>query len=219
VPPHPTTAGEILIISTPFAAWFVVSTAAPEAAVTTLLAVLIVSAVLAVAVLAWFAMAYNGLVRRRNAVANAWSQVDVQLKRRYDLIPNLVETARGYAAHERPTFEAVIAARNAAFAAQGPAEQAKAENALTGTLRSLFALAESYPQLQASRTFADLQAELSDTENRIAYARQYYNDSVQTYNTKIQTFPSNIFAGMFNFTAREYFESDDEARGTVKVEF
>jgi LemA protein len=187
--------------------------------VTTLLAVLIVSAVLAVAVLAWFAMAYNGLVRRRNAVANAWSQVDVQLKRRYDLIPNLVETARGYAAHERPTFEAVIAARNAAFAAQGPAEQAKAENALTGTLRSLFALAESYPQLQASRTFADLQAELSDTENRIAYARQYYNDAVLTYNNAVQTVPTTIVAGMAGFAPREHFAAPDEERRPTQVRF
>jgi LemA protein len=162
---------------------------------------------------------YNGLVRLKNRVDGAWAQIDVQLKRRYDLIPNLVETVKGYAAHERETLEAVIQARNSAVAASGPHEQAQSENILTGALRQLFALSEAYPDLKANTNFLALQEELTGTEGRIAYARQYYNDSVLSYNTKIQTFPANIFAGMFNFTAREYFEADDESRGNVKVEF
>jgi LemA protein len=162
---------------------------------------------------------YNGLVRRKNRVDGAWAQIDVQLKRRYDLIPNLVETVKGYASHERETLEAVIQARNAAVSASGPAEQAQNENILTGALRNLFALSEAYPDLKANTNFLALQEELTGTEGRIAYARQYYNDSVLSYNTKIQTFPANIFAGMFHFTAREYFEADDESRGNVKVQF
>jgi LemA protein len=162
---------------------------------------------------------YNGLVRLKNRVDGAWAQIDVQLKRRYDLIPNLVETVKGYAAHERETLEAVIQARNSAVSASGPAEQAQSENILTGALRNLFALSEAYPDLKANTNFLALQEELTGTEGRIAYARQYYNDSVQSYNTKIQTFPANIFAGMFNFGVREYFEADDESRGNVKVEF
>ena len=162
---------------------------------------------------------YNRLVRQRNGVDNAWAQIDVQLKRRYDLIPNLVETVKGYARHERQTFESVTAARTAAIAAHGPAEQAKAENALTAALRSMFAVAESYPQLQASRNFAELQNELSDSENRIAYARQYYNDSVLTYNNAVQTVPTNIVAGIGGFTPRESFEAPDEERRPVQVRF
>jgi LemA protein len=162
---------------------------------------------------------YNGLVRLKNRVDGAWAQIDVQLKRRYDLIPNLVETVKGYASHERETLEAVIQARNSAVSASGPAEQAQSENVLTGALRNLFALSEAYPDLKANQNFLALQEELTGTEGRIAYARQYYNDSVLSYNTKTQTFPANIFAGMFNFTIREYFEADDESRGNVKVEF
>ncbi len=162
---------------------------------------------------------YNGLVKLRNAVDGAWAQIDVQLKRRYDLIPNLVETVKGYAAHERETLEAVIAARNMAVAAKGPGEQAAADNVLTGTLKSLFALSEAYPDLKANQNFLALQEELTGTEGRIAYARQYYNDIVQRYNTKIQTFPQAIFAAMFRFTAREYFEAEPESRGNVKVQF
>lgn len=162
---------------------------------------------------------YNRLVRLRNRVDNAWSQIEVQLKRRYDLVPNLVETVRGYATHERQTFDSVTAARAAAVAAQGPAEQAKAENALSATLRSLFAVSEAYPQLQASRNFADLAAELSDTENRIAYSRQYYNDAVLTYNNSVQTVPTNIVAGIGGFTPRESFEAPDEERRPVQVRF
>jgi len=187
--------------------------------VSTLVVVLVVTVVVAVAVLGWIVATYNGLVRRRNGVTNAWSQIEVQLKRRYDLVPNLVETVRGYATHERQTFDSVTAARAAAVAAQGPAEQAKAENALSATLRSLFAVSEAYPQLQASRNFADLQAELSDTENRIAYARQYYNDAVLTYNNSVQTVPTNIVAGIGGFTPRESFEAPDEERRPVQVRF
>ena len=166
--------------------------------------------------------AYNGLVRSRNQVDNAWSQIDVQLKRRYDLIPNLVETVKGYAAHEKSTFEAVTAARaNAIQAQQGgsPAEQAQAENALSGTLKSLFAVAEAYPDLKANQNFLNLQEELTSTEDRIAYARQFYNDSVLGYNNRIQSFPGNLLAGAFNFDKREYFEGDPEATGPVKVQF
>jgi LemA protein len=162
---------------------------------------------------------YNGLVRLRNRVEGAWAQIDVQLKRRYDLIPNLVETVKGYAAHERETLEAVIQARNVAVSASGPAEQAQSENVLTGALRQLFALSEAYPDLKANQNFLALQEELTGTEGRIAYARQYYNDAVQTYNTKLQTFPSNIFANLFKFTEREYFEADEESRGNVAVQF
>jgi len=162
---------------------------------------------------------YNGLVKLRNAVDGAWAQIDVQLKRRYDLIPNLVETVKGYAAHERETLEAVITARNAAMAAKGPGDQATADNMLTGTLKSLFALSEAYPDLKANQNFLALQEELTGTEGRIAYARQYYNDIVQRYNTKIQTFPSAILAGMFGYKAREYFEAEPESQGNVKVQF
>jgi LemA protein len=162
---------------------------------------------------------YNGLVRQRNRIDNAWSQIDVQLKRRYDLIPNLVETVKGYAAHERQTLEAVTQARANAINAQGPAEQAQAENVLSGALKSLFAVSEAYPDLKANQNFLNLQEELTSTEDRIAYARQFYNDSVLSYNNGIQTFPRTIIAGMFNFEKREYFEGDPEATGPVKVEF
>jgi LemA protein len=162
---------------------------------------------------------YNRLVRERNGVDNAWAQIDVQLKRRYDLIPNLVQTVKGYATHERHTFESVTAARAAAITAQGPAEQAKAENALTAALRSLFAVAEAYPQLQASRNFSELQAELADTENRIAYSRQYYNDAVLTYNSSVQSVPTNIVAGAFGFDVRDFFAAPETERGPVRVEF
>ncbi len=162
---------------------------------------------------------YNGLVTLRNKIENAWAQIDVQLKRRYDLIPNLVETVKGYAAHERETLEAVIQARNMAMAASGPHDQAEAENMITGALKSVFALSEAYPDLKANQNFLNLQEELSGTEGRIAYARQYYNDSVVRYNTKIQTFPANTIASQFKFTEREYFEADDDARGPVDVDF
>lgn len=162
---------------------------------------------------------YNGLVRRRNRIENAWSQIGVQLQRRYDLIPNLVETVKGYAGHERGVLESVTQARAAAINAEGPVDQAKAENMITGALKSLFAVAEAYPDLKANENFAQLQEELSSTEGRIAYARQFYNDSVQSYNTKIQTVPANLIAGPFGFREREYFEADDDSRGPVRVDF
>lgn len=162
---------------------------------------------------------YNGLVGSRNRVDNAWSQVDVQLKRRYDLIPNLVETVKGYASHERETFERVTQARAGAASAQGPAEQAQAENFLTSALRQLFAVAEDYPELRASENFQNLQEELSETEDKIAVSRQIYNDTVLTYNNKVQQVPTNIVAGMFNFDAREFFEAGEEVDEAPAVEF
>jgi len=167
----------------------------------------------------YLVITYNGLVSLRNKIENAWAQIDVQLKRRYDLIPNLVETVKGYAAHERQTLEAVIQARNVALNAQGPHDQAEAENLISGALKSVFALAEAYPDLKANQNFLNLQEELSGTEGRIAYARQYYNDSVFRYNTKIQSFPANLVASRFRFTEREYFEADGDARRPVAVDF
>ena len=164
-------------------------------------------------------VSYNGLVSLRNRIENAWAQIDVQLKRRYDLIPNLVETVKGYAAHERETLDAVIQARNAGMNAQGPHDQAAAENQITGALKSLFALSEAYPDLKANQNFSQLQEELTGTEGRIAYARQFYNDTVYRYNTKVQSFPANVLAGMFRFQEREYFQADDESRGPTQVSF
>ncbi len=164
--------------------------------------------------------AYNGLVRSRNQVENAWSQIDVQLKRRLDLIPNLVETVKGYAAHERETLAAVVAARNAALAAPDtPRAQANADDVLTGALRQLFALSEAYPDLKANQNFLALQEELTATEGRVAYARQFYNDSVLTYDNKLESFPTVVLAKMFNFEPREYFEADEQARTVPTVEF
>jgi LemA protein len=179
----------------------------------------IVVIVIVVLIVLVFVVGYNGLVRLRNRIDNAWSQIGVQLERRHDLIPNLIETVKGYAAHERGTFEAVVSARNAAMQAQGPEQQAQAENVLTGALKSLFALAEAYPDLKANQNFLSLQEELTSTEDRIAYARQFYNDSVVKYNTKIQSIPSNIIAGMFSFSPREYFKAEDGATEVPKVEF
>ncbi|MBN1296780.1 LemA family protein [bacterium] len=168
----------------------------------------------------WVFGMYNGLVRLRNAVKNAWSQIDVQLKRRHDLIPNLVETVKGYAAHEKDTLERVIAARNFAVTASGPAEAGKAEGALTGALKSLFAVAEAYPDLKANQNFLALQEELTSTENRIAFSRQAYNDAVMQYNNKTEMVPTNIIAGMFNFKPSEFFEIEiPEERQTPKVSF
>ena len=164
-------------------------------------------------------ISYNGLVGLRNRIENAWAQIDVQLTRRYDLIPNLVETVKGYASHERETLDAVIEARNAGMNAAGPHEQAEAENQITGALKSLFALSEAYPDLKANQNFAQLQEELTGTEGRIAYARQFYNDTVYRYNTKIQSFPANVLAGAFRFSEREYFQADDESRGPTQVSF
>jgi LemA protein len=181
-------------------------------------AILIVLAVVIVVLIA-SVFSYNGLVRRRNQVDNAWSQIDVQLKRRHDLIPDLVETVKDYAIHELGTLDAVTEVRARAIQAQGPAEQASAESALTGALKSLFAVAESYPNLQASQNFLELQQELSVTEDRAAYARQYYNDAVLTYNNAVTTVPQSIFAAIFKFRPREYFQAGGEARGPVRVRF
>jgi LemA protein len=180
---------------------------------------LIIILVIVVLVGLYAVFSYNGLVSLRNRIENAWAQIDVQLKRRYDLIPNLVETVKGYASHERETLDAVIQARNAGMNASGPHDQAEAENQITGALKSLFALSEAYPDLKANQNFAQLQEELTGTEGRIAYARQFYNDTVYRYNTKIQSFPSNVLANAFRFSEREYFEADDESRGPTQVQF
>lgn len=179
----------------------------------------IILAVVAVVVL-WGIATYNGLVRSRNQVDNAWSQIDVQLKRRLDLVPNLVETVKGYAAHERAALEAVVAARSSSLAAgPTPHEQAAADNQLTGALRQLFALAEAYPDLKANQGFLSLQEELSNTESRIAYARQFYSDSVLAYNNAIQAVPGVVVARLFGFASREYFEAEDAARTAPTVSF
>ncbi len=178
---------------------------------------IVIVVVVLVGIYVW--VTYNGLVALRNRIENSWAQIDVQLRRRYDLIPNLVETVKGYAAHERETLEAVIQARNAAMAASGTQEQAAAENMITGALRQLFALQEAYPDLKANQNFLALQEELTGTEGRIAYARQFFNDMVLKFNTKLQTFPANLIARRFGFTAREYFEVEAEARGPVQVDF
>ena len=174
---------------------------------------------LVVFVLALIAL-YNRFVTLRNRIENAWHQIDVQLRRRYDLIPNLVETVKGYAAHERGTFEAVTQARAAAINAQTVKEHAQAENMLSSTLKSLFAVAEAYPELKANQNFLALQEELTGTEGKIAFARQFYNDEVMAFNTAIQHFPGNLIAGIFQFTPREYWEIDEAAaREPVKVKF
>ena len=178
-----------------------------------LLIIIIVIAVMAIGI-------YNSLIQLRNRCENSWAQVDVQLKRRYDLIPNLVETVKGYAKHEKEVFQKVTEARTSAINAGSVKDQGLAENQLTGALKSLFAVAESYPDLKANQNFLMLQEELAGTESKIAYARQFYNDTVMKFNTKQQVFPANIIAGMFGFKEREYFELEEpEAREAVKVEF
>jgi len=163
---------------------------------------------------------YNGLIQLRNRCDNSWAQVDVQLRRRYDLIPNLVETVKGYAQHEKETFQKVTEARAQAINAGNVQEQGQAENMLSGALKSLFAVSESYPELKANQNFMMLQEELAGTESKIAYARQFYNDTVMKFNTKQQVFPSNIIANMFNFQEKEYFEIEEpEAKEPVKVKF
>jgi LemA protein len=181
---------------------------------------LIIVIIVVVILVGYVIVAYNGLVRAKNQIENAWSQIDVQLKRRIDLIPNLVETVKGYAAHERETLEAVVAARNAAIAAPDtPPAQAEADNVLSGALRQLFALGEAYPDLKANQNFLALQEELTATEGRVAYARQFYNDSVLTYDNKLESFPTVIIAKTFNFEPKEYFEAEDQARVAPTVEF
>jgi len=181
-----------------------------------LIVILVVLALLVI----YLIVAYNGLIRRRNQIENAWSQIDVQLKRRLDLIPNLVETVKGYAAHERETLDAVIKARNAAIAAPDtPEAQSAAQGQISGALRQLFALGEAYPDLKANQNFLALQEELTATEGRVAYARQFYNDSVLAYNNKLQQFPTVFYARALNFEKREYFEADEAARSVPTVEF
>ncbi len=170
-------------------------------------------------VVLWLIMTYNSLVVLRNRIGNAWSQIDVQLRRRYDLIPNLLETVKGYAAHEKDVFERVTQARANAIAAGSVGEQGKAENMLTQALRSVFAVAENYPQLRATENFQKLQEELSGTESKIAFARQFYNDTVLRYNNARQTFPAALIANQFGFGPREYFEMEEAAREPVKVKF
>ncbi len=172
--------------------------------------------ILAVIVIA----AYNSLVRKRMAVHNAWSQIDVQLKRRHDLIPNLVETVKGYASHEKETLENVIQARQQAVDARGPAQSAAAENFLGGALRQLFALSEAYPDLKANTNFQQLSEELTSTENKISFARQHYNNCVEVFNEAIQVFPNVLFAGMLGFKAEEFYELEDEkAKSAPEVKF
>ena len=186
-----------------------------------MIAIIIIVVIVVLAAL-FFMFAYNSLVKSRNRVDQAWSQIGVQLNRRHDLIPNLIETVKGYAAHERQTLEAVINARNNAVQVQqqaGPQQQAQAENILTGALRQLFALSEAYPDLKANQNFLNLQEELTSTEDRISYARQFYNDSVENYNNDIQTFPRNLLAGMFNFQARQFFEAPEGAAEVPRVQF
>jgi LemA protein len=175
---------------------------------------IVVGAVLILALLA--VGTYNGLINRKIETENAWSQIDVQLKRRYDLIPNLVETVKGYASHEKDTLEKVVQARNMAMSAKGVAEQAAAENMLSGALKSLFAVTEAYPDLKANQNFLGLQEELTATENRIGFARQHYNDSVSQYNSAIMRFPSNILAGMFGFRPADFFQLDGAEAAAVR---
>ena len=179
---------------------------------------LAIGAVIVLLVL-FFVLVYNSLVTMRMRIDNAWSQIDVQLKKRYDLIPNLVETVKGYTKHEKTVFESVTKARANALGAQTVSEKAKAEGQLSQALKSIFAVAEAYPTLQASANFKMLQEELSGIESKIAYARQFYNDSVMSYNTSIQTVPTNIVAGMFGFIARDFFKAEEGERENVKVQF
>jgi LemA protein len=178
---------------------------------------IIVIVVLIVAAILYVVATFNGLIRLQQRADEGFSDIDVQLKRRHDLIPNLVETVKGYAAHERQTLENVTAARAAAVSATGPQAQAQAENQLTGALRQLFAVAENYPDLKASANFLALQEELTGTESKIAYARQYYNEQVRLLNTRIQSFPSSLIASTFHFTRRDFFDIEDAARGPVMV--
>jgi len=171
-----------------------------------------------VVVLAWFVAAYNKLIRLRNQLKNAWHQIDVQLKRRHDLIPNLVEVVKDYMSYEQETLTKVIEARGAAVAAKGTAAQAKAENVLTESLKSLFAVVENYPDLKANQNVASLQEELTGTENNISFARQFFNDSVMTYNNTIQSIPSNLIASVFNFAQETYFQAEGADRAVPKAD-
>lgn len=184
----------------------------------TLITVIIIIAIVAI-IVGWFIHAYNSLVRTRNMVDNGWAQIDVQLKQRADLIPNLVETVKGYASHESQTFERVTAARAAAANATTVEQRAVAENEVSRALVNVLATAEAYPELKANQNFLDLQAQLKDLEAKIAYARQFYNDVVLKYNNQLQTFPSNIVAGMFHFEQRQYFKAEEADRTVPTVSF
>jgi len=175
--------------------------------------------IVAIILILWIVGAYNGLVRYKNRAEEAWSDIDVQLKRRYDLIPNLVETVKAYAKHEKELFESVTQARSAAMGATTPQAKGEAENVLSGTLKTLFAVAEAYPDLKASDNFKSLQDELADTENKIEAARRFYNSNVRDYNIALESFPTSILAGMFHFTAKTLFEMSDQERETPKVSF
>jgi len=179
----------------------------------------IILAIVAAVVVLWIVALYNGLVRLKNRVDEAWSDIDVQLKRRYDLIPNLINTVKGYATHEKELLEKVTEARAKAINAGTMAEHEQAENMLTGALKSVFAVAENYPDLKANQNFLELQRELSDTENKIQAARRFYNGNVRDFNTKIETFPNNLIAGKLNFSKRDFFEAQEAEKENVKVEF
>lgn len=185
---------------------------APEIVILLLILLFVPALVIVIAAIA----IYNGLVSRRVETKNAWSQIDVQLKRRYDLIPNLVETVKGYASHEKDTLEKVVQARNMAMGARSIPEQAQAENMLSGALKSLFAVSEAYPDLKANQSFLRLQEELTATENRIGFARQHYNDVVSQYNVALQRFPSNMLGGMFGFQAADFFQLDAAEAAAVQ---
>lgn len=178
--------------------------------------ILLIVAVIAVV---WIIFIYNGLIRLKNRVDEAWSDIEVQLKRRYDLIPNLVNTVKGYATHEKQVFEKVTEARSRAMGAGTARDKAQAENMLSDTLKSLFAVAENYPDLKANQNFLELQRELTDTENKIQASRRFYNGNVMDFNTKIEIFPNNLIAGMLKFSKREFFDMDEKEKEPVKVEF
>ena len=177
--------------------------------------ILVIIAVVAI----WIVAVYNGLIRLKNRVDEAWSDIGVQLKRRYDLIPNLINTVKGYAVHEKELFEKVTEARTAAMGAQTPHDKEQAENMLSGTLKSLFAVAEAYPDLKANQNFLELQRELTDTEDKIQASRRFYNGNVRDFNTKIEVFPNNIIASMLKFVKREFFQIEEGEKEVVKVEF
>jgi LemA protein len=175
--------------------------------------------VIIIGIALWLVGVYNGLIKLKNRVDEAWSDIEVQLKRRYDLIPNLVNTVKGYAAHEKEVFEKVTEARTAAMGAGNAQDKAQAENMLSGALKSLFAVAEAYPDLKANQNFLELQREITDTEDKIQASRRFYNGNVRDFNTKIEIFPNNLIAGMLHFAKREFFDIDEKEAEPVKVEF
>jgi LemA protein len=181
--------------------------------------ILISILVLVVVIVLWGVLLFNGLIKLRNRVEEAWSDIDVQLKRRYDLIPNLIETVKGYAKHEKEVLESVTEARTRAMGASDTKDQVEAENMLSDTLKSLFAVSENYPDLKANQNFLELQKELSDTENKIQASRRFYNGNVRDFNTKIQTFPNNMIAGTLSFSQKEFFEAEEGEKENIKVKF